>query len=129
MRARHLCRLFIARLPNGEAIATQLVLLGPNPVCHNACAASAEKYMHLGSNPFLRWKSIEALNALGLQANDLTGASLDNGVARFKSQLGGELQINWAVTRPIKWRFHLKNQYLQLMIKTKHLGRNLNLIR
>lgn len=119
LRARHLCRLFIARLPNGEAIATQLVLIGPNPVCHNACAASAEKYMHLGSNPFLRWKSMEALNALGLQANDLTGASLDNGVARFKSQLGGELKINWAITRPLALRYRVMNRYFRLLAKAR----------
>jgi Acetyltransferase (GNAT) domain len=119
LRARNLCRLFNARMPNGEAIATQLVLLGPHPVSHNACAASADKYMTLGSNPFLRWKSMEALNALGYQANDLTGASLGNGVARFKSQIGGDLKINWAITRPLSFRYRLMNRYFRLLAKAR----------
>jgi hypothetical protein len=119
LRARNLCRLFIARLPNGEAIATQLVLLGPHPVSHTTCAASTDKFMALGSNPFLRWKSMEALNALGYQANDLTGASLDNGVARFKSQIGGDLKINWAVTRPLSFRYRLMNRYFRLLAKVR----------
>ena len=36
LRAASLCRLFEARAPGGRLIASQLVLLGPNPVCHVA---------------------------------------------------------------------------------------------
>ena len=92
LRASGLCRLYHARLPQGQSISAQLVLLGPYPVSHSVSAATDPEYMNTGATPFLRWKVFEALSALGYVANDLTDAAL-NPVAHFKSQLGGSLEL------------------------------------
>jgi hypothetical protein len=100
-----LARLFFARLPDGRAVATQLVLLG-HPVTHTVCAGADPAHMKSGVTAFLRWKTFERLNALGHAANDLTDASL-NAVTHFKSQLGGDLEslieLRSAETRRYRW--------------------------
>jgi hypothetical protein len=85
-----LAQLFHARLPDGRAIASQLVLLG-HPVTHTVSAGADPEYMKSGVSAFLRWKVFEHLSAGGYHANDLTDASL-NPVTHFKSQLGGSLE-------------------------------------
>ncbi|HET7188899.1 MAG TPA: GNAT family N-acetyltransferase [Gemmatimonadaceae bacterium] len=85
-----LARLFHARLPSGEAVASQLVLLG-HPVTHTVTAGANPDHLKAGVTPFLRWRVFERLAALGYTANDLTDASL-NPVTHFKSQLGGALE-------------------------------------
>ena len=87
-----LCRLYHARLPTGQSISAQLVLLGNHPVSHSVSAASDAEFLNMGATAFLRWKVFEALSALGYAANDLTDAAL-NPVAHFKSQLGGNLEL------------------------------------
>ncbi len=87
-----MCRLFHARMPDGRSIAAQLVLMCGHPVTHTVTAAADGEYLKLGSTPFLRVKVFERLAALGYEANDLTDADL-NPVTRFKSQLGGDLEM------------------------------------
>ncbi|MCG6927955.1 MAG: GNAT family N-acetyltransferase [Acidobacteria bacterium] len=99
LRADGLARLYHARLPNGRAVATQLVLLGPGPASHTAAAAADDEGLRSGASAFLRWRVFEALSALGYEANDLTDAAL-NPVTRFKSQLGGELHQNLVLDAP-----------------------------
>jgi hypothetical protein len=99
LRAAGLCRLFHARLPEGLSVASQLTLLGKHPVTHTVCAGAHADYLNLGANAFLRWKSFEALAALGYLGNDLTDAAL-NPVTHFKSQLGGDLHTNFVIERP-----------------------------
>lgn len=86
-----LCRLFHARLPSGQVVASQLVLLGPGGWCCVVAAAADEAYLRSGVSAFLRWKAFETLSAAGYVAVDLTDASL-NAVTHFKSQFGGELK-------------------------------------
>lgn len=103
LRARDLCRLFLARLPDGTPAAGQLVLLGRHPVSHTVCAGADAQSLNLGTTPFLRWKAFERLAALGYKGNDLTDAAL-NDVTRFKSQFGGTLTVNMMVARPVsRW--------------------------
>ncbi len=85
-----LARLFFARLPDGQPVAAQLVLLG-HPVTHTVTAGADPAHRQSGGTAFLRWKVFERLSALGYTANDLTDASL-NPVTHFKSQLGGTLE-------------------------------------
>jgi hypothetical protein len=92
LRSLGLCRLFHARLPNGQSISAQLVLLGKHPVSHSVSATADAAYLKMGATAFLRWRVFEALSALGYVANDLTDAAL-NSVAHFKSQLGGDLEL------------------------------------
>jgi hypothetical protein len=99
LRAASLCRLFEARTPGGNVIASQLVLLGQNPVCHFGAAATNEAFQRTGVSAFLRWKSFEALSALGYGAADLTDAAL-NPVTHFKSQLGGDLEMTLLLDAP-----------------------------
>lgn len=105
LRAKGLGRIYHVHAPDGKAAATQLVLLGPHPVCHTVCAGATSEHLNSGASVFLRWKVMEALMAEGYQGNDLTDAAL-NKVTRFKSQLGGELRLSLAVTRPssLRWR-------------------------
>ncbi len=100
-----LVKLFHARLPSGEAIATQLVLLG-HPVTHTVSAGADPAHLKSGVTPFLRWKAFERLAALGYSANDLTDAAL-NPVTHFKSQLGGTLEPLLEIRRPASVRFRL----------------------
>jgi hypothetical protein len=99
------CRLFHARLPSGESIAAQIVLLGSHPVSHTVCAAIDPEHRRLGAAAFLRWRTFEWLAGQGKSGNDLTDAAL-NSVTHFKSQLGGELVTNFVIeTRGnTKWR-------------------------
>jgi hypothetical protein len=92
LRAQNLCRLFHSRLPTGQSISAQLVLLGNHGVSHSVSAAADSAYLNTGATAFLRWKVFEAVAALGYSANDLTDAAL-NPVTHFKSQLGGDLEL------------------------------------
>jgi hypothetical protein len=110
-RALHgqgLCRLFHARLPSGQSISAQIVLLGAHPVTHTVSAALDEEYMKMGATAFLRWKTFETLANLGYLGNDLTDATL-NPVTHFKSQLGGDLQTCLMLVRPDSARFRLEH--------------------
>jgi hypothetical protein len=99
LRARDLCRIFLARLSDGTPAAGQLVLLGRHPVTHTVCAGADAQSLSLGTTPFLRWKAFERLAALGYRGNDLTDAAL-NDITRFKSQFGGTLVTSMVVARP-----------------------------
>lgn len=99
LRVQSLCRLYHARLPDGRAIASQLVLTGPHPVTHSVCAGAEAEFLGLGASAFLRWKVFEDLARMNYQANDLTDATL-NPVTHFKSQLGGELALCLEIWRP-----------------------------
>jgi lipid II:glycine glycyltransferase (peptidoglycan interpeptide bridge formation enzyme) len=99
LRAQNLCRLFHARNREGRVMASQLVLLGTHPVCHTVSASTDVEFLKTGVTAFLRWKAFERLRQLGYAANDLTDAQL-NPVTHFKSQLGGELQMNVVLERP-----------------------------
>lgn len=93
LRAKGLCRLFHARMPDGGVAASQLVLTGVHPVTHTVAAGTDAKFLNLGVSAFLRWNVFEQLAREGYKANDLTDAAL-NPVTHFKSQLGGELVLN-----------------------------------
>lgn len=105
LRSAGLCRLYHARLPDGQVIASQLVLTGAHPLSHTVSAAADPAHLKLGVNAFLRWRAAEALAAAGYAANDLTDAAL-NPVTHFKSQLGGELVCCQVLQSPrsLRWR-------------------------
>ena len=87
-----LAQIYHARLPDGRAVATQLVLLGPYTTSHTVCAGGDPAFHNTGAQAFLRWKAFEHLSRLGYHANDLTDAAL-NSVTHFKSQFGGTLEM------------------------------------
>src|SRR6185369_4861861 len=91
LRGLGLCRMYQARLPSGQSVSAQLVLLGKHAVAHSVSAGADPVHLNSGATAYLRWKAFEALSALGYAANDLTDAAL-NSVAHFKSQLGGNLE-------------------------------------
>jgi hypothetical protein len=105
LHSRGLVNLFLARLPEGQPIAGQIVLLGEHPVSHTVCAGTDPSHRSLGASAFLRWRVFESLASRGKAANDLTDAAL-NPVTHFKSQLGGELVTNLAFQNrgTIRWR-------------------------
>ena len=107
LRSQNLARLFHARLPGGESISAQLVLLGPHPVTHTVSAAADAAHRKLGATAFLRWNVFKRLAAMGFTANDLTDADL-NPVTHFKAQLGGDLQMGFLLQAPESARFRLE---------------------
>lgn len=92
LKSRGLARLYHARLPDGQSVSAQLVLVGGHPVSHTASAASDAAHRKLGATAFLRWDVFRRLSMEGVAANDLTDAGL-NPVTHFKAQLGGDLQM------------------------------------
>jgi hypothetical protein len=103
LRAQGLAQLYHARAEDGQAVATQLVLLG-HSVTHTVSAGADPAFMKTGVTAFLRWKVFEALSEKGHQGNDLTDAAL-NPVTHFKSQLGGSLEAWIEVRSPESPRF------------------------
>jgi len=99
-----LAKIFNARMPDGNVVATQLVLLGAHPVSHTACAGARHSTLHIGVTPFLRWNAFKKLHELGYKENDLTDAGL-NSVTQFKSHLGGELKLNLTLRRTDRLSF------------------------
>lgn len=106
LRAEGLCRLYHARLPDGRAVASQLVLLGPHKVSHSVVAAADTEFLRSGASAFLRWRVLAAVSGLGYEANDLTDAGL-NPVTHFKSQLGGDLHQNLVLEAPQSLAYRL----------------------
>jgi hypothetical protein len=106
LRAAGLCRLYHARLPSGESVAAQLVLLGHPRSTHTVTAASSGEHLATGASAFLRWRVFEALAELGFERNDLTDAAL-NPVTHFKSQFGGNLTLCLVVRMQATVRYRL----------------------
>jgi hypothetical protein len=114
-----LCRLYHARLPDGQSIASQLVLLGKHPVSHTVCAGADAEYQKMGANPFLRWKVFEDLSAMGFEGNDLTDAAL-NPVTHFKSQLGADLQICLTLKKKDSFPFKMREKTRITLSRTRN---------
>jgi hypothetical protein len=110
LHAHGLCRLFHAITPNGAPVSTQLVLLGPHSVSHTVCAATDAEYLRTGVTAYLRWRVFQRLRELGYLANDLTDAQL-NPVTHFKSQLGGNLEMNLVVKKPESLAFQAQTTF------------------
>ena len=106
LQARGLARLFHARLPDGQSIASELVLLGPGGTSHTVAAGGDPACLNMGAHAFLRWRSFEALAGRGCVSNDLTDATL-NAVTHFKSQLGGQLVVNLVLQSPKQFAYAL----------------------
>jgi hypothetical protein len=117
LKAQGLGRLFQARSAEGKVISSQLVLLGRHPVCHTVCAAADAAFLKTGATAFLRWRAFEQLSKMGYAATDLTDAQL-NPVTHFKSQLGGDLQVNLMLARPDRPRFALERSIAKAKILT-----------
>jgi hypothetical protein len=106
LRALGLCRVYLARLPDGRAIAGQLVLTGAFSTTHTVVAGADPAHRESGVSAFLRWRVFESLAAAGYLANDLTDATLGS-VTHFKSQFGGELVSSLEIDAPRSARFRL----------------------
>lgn len=77
------------------------------PVTHSVCATSIESNESYGTNAFLRWHVVQELSDDGYTTNGPTDARQPD-VARFKSQLGGELVLSIALSRPASVWDHLQ---------------------
>ncbi len=124
LKEANLVKLFGVRLADGKMIAGQLVLLGKHPVCHTVCAGADPDYLKIGSTPFLRWKAFETLSSLGYGGNDLTDAAL-NPVTRFKSQLGGRLEMGFVLSRPDSFVYRIYEGSRQFKWRSASLIRSL----
>lgn len=107
LKSLNLCRLFHVHTPEGRVISSQLVLMGKHPVCHTVSAAADAEFLRTGCTAFLRWKVFEQLAQLGYKGTDLTDAQL-NPVTHFKSQLGGNLEMNLVLSRPDRGTFRME---------------------
>ena len=118
LRASNLARLFQVRNLEGRVMSTQLVLLGSHPVSHTVAAAADPEYLKSGATAFLRWKCFEWLAEANYQANDLTDAEL-NSVTHFKSQLGGDLQMNLMIRTRDNMAFQLRDSFYRTASSVK----------
>ena len=121
LHAAGLCRLYQARLSDGQAIAAQLVLTGAHSLSHTVCAAADPAHLGTGVNAFLRWRSLEALSALGYTGNDLTDAAL-NPVTHFKSQFGGDLVTCFVLEPPASLRWRAVSGAMDALISSRGLA-------
>ncbi len=117
LRAKNLCSLYHACNQEGQPVSSQLVLLGPHPVTHTVCAATDESYLNSGVSAFIRWKVFEDLSKQGYAANDLTDAAL-NPVTRFKSQLGGDIQLCIELIKPTSTNLRMDQLLVKKLKKT-----------
>jgi hypothetical protein len=117
LHRKGLARLFHARNAEGQAVASQIVLTGNHSLSHTVAAGSDSEYAASGVNAFLRWSAFERLSQEGYKENDLTDASL-NSVSRFKSQLGGDLTMSFALGR-------LPSTAYRLGSRLEHVARQL----
>jgi hypothetical protein len=74
--------------------------------------------MRTGAAAFLRWKVFEWLASRGYTKNDLTDAEL-NSVTHFKSQLGGDLVMNFVLQRPDNMMFRAHDALFRFAGATK----------
>ncbi|MGH7585905.1 MAG: GNAT family N-acetyltransferase [Gemmatimonadales bacterium] len=124
IRRAGLGRLYHARLADGRAIASQLVVAGRHPLAHTVSAASDPDFLRMGANAFLRWKAFEALHAAGYAANDLTDAAL-NPVTHFKAQFGGELVLCHVADQPSSRRWRAARARERMVARLRSAARRL----
>ena len=120
LKSQGLCSLYHARTAAGQAISSQLVLLGRHPVCHTVSAGADAAFLKTGATAFLRWRAFEHMSKLGYSANDLTDAQL-NPVTHFKSQFGGTLEMNLVLSRPDRTAFVMERN----LARAKRLAKGL----
>ena len=94
------------------------MLLGRHAVCHTVSAAADAAFLKTGASAFLRWRAFEHLSKVGYSGNDLTDAQL-NPVTHFKSQFGGNLEMNLVLSRPDRGAFVLERS----IAKAKNLAK------
>lgn len=112
LSGQSLARIYHARLADGRAVASQLVLAGSHPTTHTVCAGASEEHLNSGASVFLRWKVCENLAAQGYTENDLTDAELSP-VTRFKSQLGARLRLSFLLTAPPRPSWRIRSALLR----------------
>ena len=108
------CQIYYVSLPNGQRIATQVVLMTEHPVTHTWMAGSDPEFLKTGASAFLRWKVFEDLNRRGYAFNDLTDATIAS-VAKFKSQFGGNLEQSFVVYKVMSARLKLHNKFKSVL--------------
>jgi lipid II:glycine glycyltransferase (peptidoglycan interpeptide bridge formation enzyme) len=81
--------MYVARM-GGHAVSGLGVVKDYRGVAHEWVAGTDPDYLQLGAAPFVLWTAIEDLSEEGFHRFDLDGANVPS-IARFKSQLGGEL--------------------------------------
>lgn len=124
LRKGGLARLYHARLPDGKAVSTQLVLIGSHPVAHMASAAADAEHLKLGATAFLRWNVFRQLSEQGVGALDLTDAAL-NPVTHFKAQLGGNLETCLFLEAPESRPFRRQRRYAEIVSQLRRTSRSL----
>ena len=124
LRAKGLARLYHARASDGRVAASQLVIASDHPVTHTVAAGTDEAFLNVGASAFLRWKVFEHLAQDGYKANDLTDAEL-NPVTHFKSQLGGQLELNLELSRPDHLGLRVEQGARAAAARALHVARRL----
>jgi len=130
LNEKNACQIYFARTADGRAAAAQVVLMSKHPVTHTWMAGSNPEFLRSGASAFLRWKAFEDLNQRRYAYNDLTDA-MNETVAKFKSQLGGELVPSFVIYKEISSKLRMMKRINALLNKPMdmlraRLGRNIN---
>ncbi|MFW5708796.1 MAG: GNAT family N-acetyltransferase [Chloroflexota bacterium] len=111
--------LFFALMPDGRPVSTQIVLSTGHPVTHTWVAGSDRDYAHTGVTALLRWEVFKIYHQRGYAYNDLTDA-MNEPVARFKAQLGGDLVYSPIISRTNSRALRLHNKFQTNLIDPIH---------
>jgi lipid II:glycine glycyltransferase (peptidoglycan interpeptide bridge formation enzyme) len=123
LKAKDACQIYFARTDDGRRAAGQIVLMSKHPVTHTWVAGSDAEFLRSGASAFLRWKAFEDLNQRGYAYNDLTDA-MNQRVAKFKSQFGGDLVPSFVIHKEISSKLRTRNRINNLLKKPVNMIRS-----
>lgn len=123
LKQRDACQIYFALTNDGKRVAGQIILMSKHPVTHTWMAGSDKEFLRSGASAFLRWKAFEDLNRRGYAYNDLTDA-MNERVAKFKSQFGGQLVPSFVIYREISSKLHIRKLINNLLMKPVNMVRS-----
>ncbi|OGR00029.1 MAG: hypothetical protein A2505_05725 [Deltaproteobacteria bacterium RIFOXYD12_FULL_55_16] len=114
--------LLLARSPDGQPIASEIILLDrPRKIASRFLAGFDASNGIRGVPAFLQWQGLVHCRELGLEILDQTGADIKE-IAVFKAELGGRLVPYYQVAKA-GLRYQLLNRLAMLGKRAADLGR------
>jgi hypothetical protein len=121
MRDAGLAWMATALTADGQALASRIELGIPDSsTLYDWVAGSLSDLFAFGGNAWLMTEVAEEARRRGYSKWDLCGANYRN-IAKFKSQLGGDLVHGWNLVSPPSRRERWYQAAIQTAVKVKHL--------
>lgn len=121
MRDAGLAWMATALTADGQALASRIELGIPgSSTLYDWVAGSSSNLFASGGNAWLMTKVAEEARRRGYSKWDLCGANYRN-IAKFKSQLGGDLVHGWDLVSPRSRRERWYEASIRIAVKVKHM--------